>query len=160
MVGFVSVERSHEPVVLLPSQAISGGQTGVMSASPMKEQMRILFADGESLCPLLSRNKHVASSTRRREGPVPTILSSRQDQDGSQKIGNIGKILSVESLEMEKGDDRAFERRTATRVDGGGREGLPDNILTNVGGNEQRDGRAQALSLLQELIQNDGDDWG
>lgn len=37
---------------------------------------------------------------------------------------------------------------TSAGVDGGWAEGLPDNGLTDVGSNEERDSRAQAIALL------------
>lgn len=42
---------------------------------------------------------------------------------------------------------------TSASVDGGGAEGLPDDCLTDVGCNEERDTRAQAIALLEQLIQ-------
>ena len=49
---------------------------------------------------------------------------------------------------MEQGDDGAFEFRTATGVDGGGRKGLPDDGFTNVGGDEQVDTGTETVTLL------------
>ena len=43
--------------------------------------------------------------------------------------------------------------QTSASVDSSGTEGLPDNGLTDVGGDEQGDTRAQTISLLQQLIQ-------
>lgn len=42
---------------------------------------------------------------------------------------------------------------TSASVDGGGAKGLPDDGLTDVGGDEQRDTRTQTITLLQQLIQ-------
>lgn len=42
---------------------------------------------------------------------------------------------------------------TSASVDSGGAEGLPDDCLTDVGGNEERDTRAQPVALLEQLIQ-------
>lgn len=42
---------------------------------------------------------------------------------------------------------------TSASVDSGGAEGLPDNCLTDVGCNEERDTRAQAIALLEQLVQ-------
>lgn len=41
---------------------------------------------------------------------------------------------------------------TSASVDSGGTEGLPDNCLTDVGGNEERDTRAKTIALLEQLI--------
>lgn len=43
--------------------------------------------------------------------------------------------------------------RTSASVHSGGAEGLPDNCLTDVGGNEEGDTRAKTVALLEELIQ-------
>lgn len=61
---------------------------------------------------------------------------------------------------MEERDDRPFELGTASSRDGVGAECLPDDVLTNVGGDEQRDSRAEAVSLLQKLVEADDDDAG
>lgn len=42
---------------------------------------------------------------------------------------------------------------TSAGVDGGGAEGFPDNGLTDVGGDEERDTRAQTVALLEQLVQ-------
>lgn len=42
---------------------------------------------------------------------------------------------------------------TSASVDSGGAEGLPDDRLTDVGCNEERDTRAQTIALLEQLIQ-------
>ena len=41
--------------------------------------------------------------------------------------------------QMEQGNDGALELGAAASIDGGGAEGLPDNVLADVRGNEQRD---------------------
>ncbi len=46
---------------------------------------------------------------------------------------------------------------TSAGVDGGGREGLPDDGLADVGGDEQGDAGAQAVALLQQLVQQQHD---
>lgn len=42
---------------------------------------------------------------------------------------------------------------TSASVDSGGAKCLPDDCLTDVGGNEERDTRAQTIALLEQLIQ-------
>ena len=37
---------------------------------------------------------------------------------------------------------------TSSSVDGGGREGLPDDRLADIGGDEERDARSKAIALL------------
>jgi hypothetical protein len=46
---------------------------------------------------------------------------------------------------------------TSAGVDSGGREGLPDDGLADVGGNEQGDAGAQTVALLQQLVQQQHD---
>ncbi len=53
---------------------------------------------------------------------------------------------------MEEGDDGAFELSTTTSVNGSGGEGLPNNVLANVGGDEEGNTRAQTVALLQQLV--------
>ena len=42
---------------------------------------------------------------------------------------------------------------TSASVDSGGAEGLPDDCLANVGGDEEGDTRAEAIALLKQLVQ-------
>lgn len=42
---------------------------------------------------------------------------------------------------------------TSASVDGGGAEGLPDDGLTDVGGDEKRDTRTQTVAFLEQLVQ-------
>lgn len=50
--------------------------------------------------------------------------------------------------------------RTSASVHSGGAEGLPDNCLTDVGGNEEWDTRAKTVALLEELIQQQNNQTG
>mmetsp|Transcript_36342 Transcript_36342/g.82890 ORF Transcript_36342/g.82890 Transcript_36342/m.82890 type:complete len:231 (+) Transcript_36342:882-1574(+) len=59
--------------------------------------------------------------------------------------------------EMEEGNDCALKLHAMTHVDGGGRERLPDDVLTNVGRDEERNARTETVTLLEELIQTDHD---
>lgn len=61
---------------------------------------------------------------------------------------------------MEQSDDGALKFRSAAGVDGGGGERLPDDALTNVGGDEERDTRSQTVALLEELIEENDDETG
>lgn len=46
---------------------------------------------------------------------------------------------------------------TSASVDSSGAEGLPDDCLTDVGCNEERDTRTQTIALLEQLIQQQDD---
>jgi len=62
-----------------------------------------------------------------------------EDEDGSQQVGQVRQVLSVEGLlerahlvvtggqQMEQGDDRSLELSAAAGIDGGRREGLCNN---------------------------------
>lgn len=49
---------------------------------------------------------------------------------------------------------------TSAGVDGGGAKGFPYDGLTDVGGDEERDTRAQAISFLKQLIQQQHNESG
>lgn len=95
-----------------------------------------------------------------------------EDQEGGQQVHDVGEVLAVESLtqstllvgpgqqKVEQGDDGTLELGATAGVDGRGRERLPDDRFTNVGGNEQRDTTAQTVSLLEQLVQQDDDQTG
>lgn len=59
--------------------------------------------------------------------------------------------------EVEECDDGAFELWPAPGVDGGWREGLPDDGFTDVCCDEQRNARAKTVAFLEELVQQDDD---
>lgn len=61
---------------------------------------------------------------------------------------------------MEESDNGAFEFRSTTGVDGGGREGFPDDRLANVGGDKEGDSGAEAVPLLEEFVKEDDDEGG
>ena len=61
---------------------------------------------------------------------------------------------------MEERDYGSLELGTLPGVDGGGGEGLPDYVLANVGGDEEGDSGAQAVALLEELVEDDHDEAG
>jgi hypothetical protein len=97
------------------------------------------------------------------------VDDGREDCKGGKQVHDVGQVLAVEGLakraklvgpgdeEMEEGDDGAFEFFAAAGVDGGGREGLPDDRLADIGGNEERDTRAQTVAFLQKLIEENDD---
>lgn len=70
------------------------------------------------------------------------LILADQNSEGQSMTGNIrSKQPLVPST------------HTSASVDGGGAEGLPDDCLADVGGNEERDSRAQTIALLEQLIQ-------
>lgn len=95
-----------------------------------------------------------------------------EDGDGGDEIGDVGEVGAVKGLlegtslvgpgeeEVEEGNDGTLELGAPTNIDGGGGEGLPDNGLTNVGGDEEGDTRSKAITLLEHLIQKDNDHTG
>jgi len=103
---------------------------------------------------------------RKIDTPSLEVNDNDEDQNSSQKVGQVGKILTVKSLskgldlvgtsdeKVEEGDDSSFEFGTTTSVDSGGTESLPDDSFTNVGGDENRDTGSKTVSLLQELVES------
>lgn len=55
--------------------------------------------------------------------------------------------------EVEERNECTFELGSTTCVDGRGREGLPDDRLADIRSDEKIDSRAETVSLLQELIE-------
>ena len=100
------------------------------------------------------------------------IDNNHEDQGGGQEVGDVRKVLTVESLthssdlitagskHVEESDDGTLELRTTTLVDGLRTESLPDDGFADVRGNEQRDTRSQTIALLQQLIEKNDDDTG
>ena len=95
-----------------------------------------------------------------------------KDEDCCHQVGQVGQVLSVEGFpqsadlvlsggqQVEEGDDGALELSAAAGVDGGGGEGLPDDRLADVGGDEERDARAETVSFLQEFVQQQNNESG
>jgi hypothetical protein len=93
------------------------------------------------------------------------VDDSSEDEESGQEVHDVGQVLAVECLvqgtllvgpgqeKVEESDDGTLELGATAGVDGRGGEGLPDNGLANVGGNEQGDTTAQTVALLEELIQ-------
>eukprot|EP00962_Isochrysis_galbana_P018404 scaffold5311_cov120-Isochrysis_galbana.AAC.13 len=96
----------------------------------------------------------------------------QKDEHRRHDVGHVGQVLPVEGLlerlelvlarehQVEERDQRALEFGAAASVDGRRREGLPHDGLADVGRDEERDARAQPVSLLQQLVQDDDDDAG
>mmetsp|Transcript_72030 Transcript_72030/g.201041 ORF Transcript_72030/g.201041 Transcript_72030/m.201041 type:complete len:317 (-) Transcript_72030:255-1205(-) len=97
------------------------------------------------------------------------VNHDEEHQDGGKQVGQVRGRLSVEGLsqgchlvaprrqEVEGRHDGAFELRALACVHRRGRKRLPDNALTDVGSDEQRDPRTNAVSLLHELVQKQHD---
>jgi hypothetical protein len=92
---------------------------------------------------------------------------NEHDDNGGGQVTEVGGVLTLEGLidtvhrvrlghdEMEGGDDGALELSALVRTDGHGRETLPHDCLANVGGNEERNTGAEAITLLEELIEHE-----
>ena len=61
---------------------------------------------------------------------------------------------------MEKSNDGALKLGAAASVDGGGAESLPDDGLADVGGDEEGDPAAKAVTLLEQLVQQQHNETG
>ena len=85
------------------------------------------------------------------DAPSLKVNDNDKDEDGGEEIGQVGKILSVESFlesadlvvagneQVEESNNGSLKLGTTARVDGGGAKGLPDNVFANVGSNKERD---------------------
>ena len=74
-----------------------------------------------------------------------------KDDDGGDQVHDVEETLAPEGLaesaafvvpgekQVEERDNGTLELGATSNVDGGGREGLPDDGLADVGGNEQVD---------------------
>lgn len=90
--------------------------------------------------------------------------------NGSQQVGNVGRVLSPEGLlkgvklvllgeqEMEQSNDSAFKLSTLLSTDGHGGERFPKDNLADVSGDEKRDSTAKTVALLEQLVKQDHDD--
>jgi len=95
-----------------------------------------------------------------------------KDEDCSAKVHQIGQVLAVESLtqsthlilpcgkKVEQSNDCALKFGAAASVDGGGAESLPDDSLADVGGDEEGDPAAKAITLLKQLVQQQHNETG
>ena len=91
-------------------------------------------------------------------------VDDAEDQDRSTEVHQVGKILAVEGLpesvdlvlaggeQEEQGDEGAV-----ACVEGGRGEALPDDRLADVGGDEEGDAGAEAVALLEQLVQEEDD---
>ena len=79
------------------------------------------------------------------------VDNSGEDDGGGNEIHDVGEASAPESLtesaalvvpgeeEVEEGNESTLEFRSTAGVNGGGREGLPNDGLANVGSNKERD---------------------
>lgn len=111
--------------------------------------------------------------TRLRQLPLTAHLEvddNQKDGNRGQQVGAVGQIVPVESLfqssyfvatlyqQLEESNDSSFKLGTLGACDGVRAECLPDDVLANVGSNEQGDARPQPISFLEHFIQaNDND---
>ncbi len=98
------------------------------------------------------------------------VDNSREDNKGGEQVHDVRQVLAVESLaqstllvgpgekEMEESNDGTLEFWATTGVDGGGREGLPDNGLADVGGNEKRDTASKAVAFLKQFVEKNNNE--
>ena len=102
-----------------------------------------------------------------------TYLEVNNDQEhnhGGNQVEQVGGVLAIESLlesaefvglgdeQVEKSDDGSFELGSRLRADGHGGEPRPQDTLANVGGNKERDFRAETVTFLEELVQKNNND--
>lgn len=95
-----------------------------------------------------------------------------KDSDGRDEVHDVRETLAVEGLleraalvvpgeeEVEERNEGALKLGSTARVDGGGGESLPDDRLADVGRDEEVDSRAEAVALLEELVEEDNDEGG
>ena len=106
---------------------------------------------------------------RKNDAPSLEVNDNDKDKDCGHEIGQVGKILTIHRLlngadlvapgneKMEQCNNGAFEFSPASRIDSGGTECLPDNVLADIGRDKERDSAAQAIALLKQLIQREHD---
>lgn len=88
-----------------------------------------------------------------------------KDEHGGEEVHQVGQVLAVEGFaqrshlivtsgqEMEEGNDATFELSATASVDRCWTERFPDDCLADVGGNEQRNARAETVALLEQLVE-------
>merc|ERR1719348_331317 len=118
----------------------------------------------------------LASVPSRLDGQVhPEALEvddNAKDEHCGAKVHQVGQILAVESLtqgthlvlscceKVEECNDGSLKLGAAASVDGGGAESLPDDGLADVGGDEEGDPAAEAVTLLKQLVQEQHNETG
>ncbi|KAG8922101.1 hypothetical protein FRC02_012131 [Tulasnella sp. 418] len=74
------------------------------------------------------------------------------------KRGSCAALVVTGEHEMEEGDNGTLEFGSATGIEGGGGECLPDDALADVGGDKEGDTGSKTVALLKELIKEDDDE--
>jgi hypothetical protein len=104
--------------------------------------------------------------------PSLEVDDYNKDKDGGQKVGQVGKVLTIESFlesanlvgsgneKMEQGNDGSLKLGTTSSVQSGRTERLPDNGFANVGSNKERDTRSETISLLEEFVKGKDNETG
>ena len=102
------------------------------------------------------------------------VYDDSEDENCGHEVHDVGEVLPVERLaqrpdlvlpggeQVEEGDDGALELGAAPRVDGGGREALPDDRLADVGGDEEGDSGAEMVAFSSSLSRRrtEATGWG
>lgn len=100
------------------------------------------------------------------------VDNNQEHEDGGHEVGTVGEVLSVEGFlegadlvatgdeQVEESNEGTFELGTTAGVDRGGGEGLPDDVLANVRGDEEGNTRSKTVTLLEELIKKNDNDSG
>lgn len=100
------------------------------------------------------------------------VDDSAEHDDGRDQVHDVGQILAVEGLlernrlvgpgeeQVDESNDGTLELGATAGVDGRGRESLPHDRLADVGGDEERDTAAEAVALLEQLVEEDDDEAG
>lgn len=98
------------------------------------------------------------------------VDNDSKDRDSGNEVHDIWQPLAPQGLlqrtafvvpgqkEVEECNKGTLKLGTTASVDGGGGECLPDDRLANVGGNEEGNTRAEAISLLEEFIKENDDE--
>lgn len=88
---------------------------------------------------------------RQVDAPALEVDDDDEDEGRGHEVREVGEVRPVERFlqsarlvgprehQVEERDDRALELRAAARVEGGGRERFPDDVLADVGRDEERD---------------------
>ena len=100
------------------------------------------------------------------------VYDDGENDDSREKAHDVGESLPPEGLaqrtafvmpreqEVEQRNDGTFELGPTTNVDGGRGEGLPDDRLADVGGDEQVDAGSETVALLKKFVEKDDDEGG
>jgi hypothetical protein len=122
----------------------------------------------DGVCPTLAAE--LVALNRYLDADALEVDDDGKGDDGRDQVHNIGETIPPERLvesmslvvlgeeEVEEHNNGAFEFRAAASVDGCKRESLPDDGFADVGSNEEGDTRAQAIAILQQLIEEDNNE--